>query len=265
MYLSPFKLNSEDTMFRSHLLYILSVALSIVARDLKVLLHKTRFSDFNIQDPSIVSAISTKLGSTTHYHALQLTAVSDVQVWLLTDTAMQATHVAKWRPASRRGTEEVESLVSLYNLHPDLWRDSDFCIPELILDLRNSYDRRTGFLLLAKKARGEPLTTYIFKAATSHDVAASQLVYLACRNVAMNMCKFHKHYGKQHGDMHSSNVIVDEYGNVRFIDVATMGKSDVADLTYFTNSLRRLEQAYNFSPLPKWSELYIVILESYRC
>lgn len=244
-------------------------ALSLATHYLQVEIVPSQSQHFEINDSNILAAISVHLRTSLLVSAypLDVNAGNNGGVWTLNDRTHGATsYVAKWRPTSNlEDTQEVDLLVSLFQRHPNLWSDPDVVAPHVILDIRNLHGYRSGYLIIAKKTDGNPLTAYIFQAATRGDSEAARIVISAGRDIAHKLCKFHKRYGEQHGDLHSSNIIVDNLGSVRFIDLATLGTSLVFDLTYLTNSLKQLERAYNYSPLPNWSLLYRVLSESYVC
>lgn len=242
--------------------YIVILGLLLpVTNSLRAFLVSSASSQFDIHESSIASAISSSLGTS---RALQCTEIQTIGnnggIWEYKDVAT-GSYIAKWRPMHYSGIEEVSNLMSLFATTPGLWEDSDVVAPHVILDIQSLYGYRLGYLLLAKKANGDTLSSYIFR--SIHDLAAAKSIMLASFNIGAKLRQFHARYRSQHGDLHTSNIIIDDLGNVQFIDISTTGKNANSDLTYLLNNLKQLQSIYGNLKYLNWYNLQNNIQSGY--
>lgn len=224
---------------------------------------------FNIGDEGVEVSLLQHTDLSNSVHVSQLPNVGmNGGVWTLSD-AGGCRYVAKWRPAGQHGVEEASQIAALYKRHPSLWQQEYVVVPQVILNIQSPSFRYLGSLLVAPEAPGESLSELLFRAITPGAVLENNsrsLLVKAGSSIGESLCKLHKRYGKQHGDLHSSNIIVDVTGKIRFIDIATLGGSSHSDMRYLKDSLESLEAAYIRPTDQLWRVLQATIDSAYnRC
>lgn len=143
-----------------------------------------------------------------------------------------------------RRPEEASNFRRLRSEHPDIAHDGSLAFPTNIMRLLNPSGQRVYDLIVMRTARGQSIGDFI---AEKHYSGRGHEIPKALELVGACVATFHRSYGgKQHGDLQSSNVFIDEAsGHVTLIDVGGMGLYGAEDNQHFTHSLNLLLNAYS--------------------
>jgi Ser/Thr protein kinase RdoA (MazF antagonist) len=128
--------------------------------------------------------------------------------------------------------------------HPTIASDKSLAFPIKILHVDSLADGRDKDLIVMKMAPGEALAMLMARLKRTGQEAALMRIF---EKVGEVVAEFHKRYGgKQHGDLHGSNIFYDEASrHVTLIDLRDMGtKRCMNDVEYFTYSLRLVTETY---------------------
>lgn len=162
--------------------------------------------------------------------------------WIVRGRGGRGDLVLKMVPGFRRRIGELteaESFMKLDREHPTLASDASLAFPIKILALGRAKD-----LIVMKKAPGEALALLMARKKRSGQETSLMRIF---ERIGESVGAFHKRYGgKQHGDLHGSNIFYDEASRrVTLIDLRDMGnKNRMTDVEYFTYSVRLVAKTY---------------------
>jgi tRNA A-37 threonylcarbamoyl transferase component Bud32 len=155
--------------------------------------------------------------------------------------------VLKMVSSSRRRAGELteaECFLKLDREHATISSDKSLAFPIKILHVDSKAHGRAKDLIVMRKAPGEALA--LVMARMKRDGQDQELLRIFER-IGESVGSFHKRYGgKQHGDLHGSNIFYDEVSRrVTLIDLRDMGcQRKMTDIEYFAHSLRLVAATY---------------------
>lgn len=155
--------------------------------------------------------------------------------------------VLKMVASSRRRPGELteaECFLKLDREHATISSDKSLAFPIKILHVDSKAHGRAKDLIVMRKAPGEALALVM---ARMKQAGRDQELLRIFERIGESVGSFHKRYGgKQHGDLHGSNIFYDEVSRrVTLIDLRDMGcQRKMTDIEYFAHSLRLVAATY---------------------